>query len=80
VIVPGKHLKQDRSLIGVGGEILIILNEPQSVSALWNRVKENRDKAANPLSFDLFILSLSFLYAIDAIEYSKKPLLIRKSS
>ena len=79
MIVPGKHLKKDRSLLGVGGEILIILDEPQSVSSLWSLVKENRDKAANPLSFDLFILTLSFLYAIKAVEWSKKPLLIRKA-
>jgi len=42
-------------------------------------VKENREKAANPLSFDWFIMALSFLYAVKAVEYSENPLLVRKS-
>lgn len=79
MIVPGKHLKHDRSLLGIGGEILMVLAEPISVSELWSRVKENREKAANPLSFDWFIMALSFLYAVKAVEYSENPLLVRKS-
>lgn len=68
MILPGKHLRQDRALLGVGSEILAQLGEPHTVSELWERTRLSRSAAAAPLSFDWFILSLSFLYAIAAVE------------
>ena len=71
MILPGKHLKQDRALLGIGSEILAALDQEQTVSELWERVQGGRDEHANPLSFDWFVLSLSFLYAISAVDYEK---------
>jgi hypothetical protein len=71
MILPGKHLKQERSLLGVGNEILATIKGGDTVSELWERVQEARSAHASPLSFDWFILSLSFLYAIDAIGYNQ---------
>ena len=71
MILPGKHLKQDRALLGVGSEILDALKNEQTVSELWERVQDGRNEHANPLSFDWFVLSLSFLFAIDAIRYDR---------
>jgi len=71
MILPGKHLKQDRALLGIGSEILAALEQEQTISELWERVQDGRGDHANPLSFDWFVLSLSFLYAIDAIEYDR---------
>lgn len=72
MILPGKHLKHDRSLIGVGGEILAAIEDEYTVSELWEHVRRNRPPAASPLSYDWFILSLSFLYAIGAIDYEQR--------
>jgi len=69
MILPGKHLRQDRALLGIGSEILESLEQEQSVSELWQRVKNQRSEHATPLSFDWFILSLTFLYAIDAVRF-----------
>jgi hypothetical protein len=77
VILPAKHLKQNRALLGVGGEILGALTNEQTVSELWESVQKRRSLAMAPLSFDWFILALSFLYSIDAVAY-KKGLLAKR--
>jgi hypothetical protein len=71
MILPGKHIKQDRALIAVGGDILSVLDAPMSVSAVWKRVQVVRATRENssPLSFDWFILALTLLYAISAIDH-----------
>lgn len=68
MILPGKHLTYDRTLLGVGAEILTQLDEDRTVSELWTRVRLARGPAATPLSFDWFVLSLNFLYAIAAVD------------
>lgn len=69
MILPGKHLKQDRALLGIGGDILTILDHEQTVSELWQRFQASRYRSQHPVSFDWFILSLTFLYAIDAVTF-----------
>jgi hypothetical protein len=71
MILPAKHLKQDRALIGVGGEILAALTGEQTVSELWEVVQQRRLQVVSPLSFDWFVLALSFLFAIDAVSLEK---------
>jgi hypothetical protein len=72
MILPSKHLSQSRALVGIGAEILSQLDEPLVVSELWERVRAVRagkpDEA--PLSFDWFVLALTFLHAIFAVEIS----------
>lgn len=70
MILPSKHLSYDRSLVVIGSDILRLLDQPRHVSDIWERLR--RDRASrpqdSPLSFDWFILGLSFLYAILAID------------
>lgn len=68
MILPGKHLRHDRAILTVGAEILARLDQPRSVSELWERVRVVRGSNTASLTFDWFVLSLSFLYAISAIE------------
>lgn len=70
MILPTKYLSHDRALISVGAEILAQLKEPRTVSELWECVREERLKrvAATPLSFDWFVLALSLLYAVTAVD------------
>jgi hypothetical protein len=72
MILPSKHLAQSRSLVGVGAEILSQLGEPLAVSELWERVRAARAGKPDepPLSFDWFVLSLTFLHAIFAVDMS----------
>lgn len=72
MILPAKHLRHDRALLEVGADILAEAEENRTVSELWERVRLSRAAkvGANPLSFDWFVLSLSFLYAISALEFN----------
>ena len=70
MILPGKHLGQDRALLSIGAEILEQLDEARTVSGLWERVRLARGSIAAPLSFDWFVLSLTFLYAVAAVEFA----------
>lgn len=69
MILPGKHIRQDRALISVGGDILSVLDSPMSVSEVWTKVQTVRAarEELSPLPFDWFILALTLLYAISAI-------------
>jgi hypothetical protein len=70
MILPGKHLKPDRALLSVGGEILSVMGEGSTVSELWLQVQDlrSRRETVSPLPFDWFVLALSLLYAIGAID------------
>ena len=68
MILPGKHLRHDRAMLSVGAEILARLDQPRSVSELWEHVRAVRGPNTVALTFDWFVLSLSFLYAISAVE------------
>jgi hypothetical protein len=70
MILPGKHLRHNRALLGVGGEVLAQLGEPRTVSELWERTQIARRSGTAPITFDWFILAISFLYAIAAIDIS----------
>jgi hypothetical protein len=64
MILPTKHLEPDKSLIAVGGTILIFLLRPRTVTSLWEAVQKERQA----LTFERFVLALAFLYAIGAVE------------
>lgn len=72
MILPGKHLRQDRALLNIGAEILTHLDEPKTVSELWERIRQDRggENATSPLTFDWFILSLNLLFAMSVVELS----------
>lgn len=42
MILPTKHLREDRALIAIGAELLRLLDEPKTVSRLWDELKRTR--------------------------------------
>jgi len=78
MILPTKHVRTDRALIGIGGELLGLLREPMTVSRLWNEVRERRTVAtpAAPIDYDWFVLALDFLFMVGAVE-SRRGLIVR---
>ena len=70
MILPSKHLKPDRALLTIGGEILAVMDETTTVSTVWEdvRVLRQKRKATSPLPFDWFLMALTLLYAINAID------------
>lgn len=77
MILPSKYLRQDRALIGVGADILAVVDQPLSVSSIWDRVREERGRRTGsaPLSFDWFVLALCFLHAVSAVELTNDGLI-----
>ena len=69
MILPGKHLRQANTLLAIGADILSNLEKPRTVSEVWERTRLARaSNAVSDLSFDWFILALTFLYSIAVVE------------
>lgn len=73
MILPSKHIPESRSLAAIGGEILAQLDEPRAVSEIWERVLAARRASGRgaPLPYDWFVLALTFLNSIFAVELSQ---------
>jgi hypothetical protein len=78
MILPTKHIKPERALLTVGGELLGYLREPTTVSRLWDEIRSRRgeDNAPAPINYDWFVLALDLLFIVGAIEFERG--LIRK--
>lgn len=63
MILPSKHLSQERALLTVGAKMLAHLERPMTVSSLWQAVQRDTTVA---LTFDWFILALDLLYLLGA--------------
>ncbi|WP_405125025.1 ABC-three component system middle component 6 [Ralstonia pseudosolanacearum] len=64
MILPTKHISQNEALIGVGATILTHLDEPITVSSLWERLRLE----SNIGTFERFVLASNLLYLIGAID------------
>ena len=72
MILPSKHLAQDRALLTVGARILPSLEHPITVSALWDQLSTDSKSATtpSPLRYDAFVLALDLLFHIGTIQLS----------
>ena len=73
MILPTKHLPPERCLMSVGAQIILQLDRPQTVSELWVRLSRSYSGGWAP-SFEWFVLSLSWLYAVRAVSYTDQLL------
>ena len=73
MILPTKHVRPDRALIGVGAEILDALKRPTTMSKLWDEIRGQRTLHAPnaPIEYEWFVLSLDLLYLMGAIEFER---------
>lgn len=69
MILPSKHLTQDRALLTVGSRLLRRLDRPASLSSLWDALSNGRPKGTPPLGFDRFVLTLDLLFMLGAIKF-----------
>jgi hypothetical protein len=82
MILPSKHVSQDRALLTVGLRVLKCLDEPRTVSAVWEdipRTLSNDHNAPPSLSYDTFVLALVLLFSTSAIDLNE-GLLTRRAS
>lgn len=80
MILPTKHVRPDRALIGVGAEVLEILKRPTTMSMLWDEIRGRRTLLTPnaPIDYQWFVLSLDLLYVIGAVELERG--LVRRAS
>jgi hypothetical protein len=64
MILPTKHIPLDRSLLGAGAVILLLLEAPLTPTAIWDRAS----RAPEIGTYGRFVLTLDFLYAVGAID------------
>ena len=63
MILPSKHISQDQTLIGIGAILLKEIDRPQTVTSLWETVRE--EDAIG--TFERFVLALDMLHIVGAI-------------
>ena len=70
MILPTKHLHQDRALLTVGARILPRLGHPKTVSALWEELSRESETNTQPrtLRYDAFVLTLDLLFLLGTIQ------------
>lgn len=73
MILPTKHLKLSNSLLSAGAVLLKIIDEPKTVSLLWDKTKSMPEIR----TFERFTLSLDFLFIMGIVDF--KDGLIRRN-
>ena len=70
MLLPTKHLPENRALLTVAGELGQFLSKPRTVSSLWDATQRDGSIGGGPgtLSFDWFVLAVDLLFALQAIE------------
>lgn len=70
MIMPAKHINFSESLLGFGSYILQNLSEPKSVDELWQKYQQDFQNGFyfSKHSFDNLIMTILFLYSIDAVK------------
>lgn len=64
MILPDKNIKLEYSLLKCGALVLESLEVPLTISALWEKLKEQKVF----VGYEKFILTIDFLYMINGIE------------
>ena len=72
MILPSKRVSQNQSLIGVGAALLKKIGEPQTVTNLWETVREEDTIG----TFERFVLALDMLHIAGAVAL-KDGLIVR---
>ena len=70
MILPSKHLSEDRALLTIGADLLGLLQQPKTISRLWydfGRARVNRV----PVTYDWFILALDLLASIGLVSFER---------
>lgn len=76
MILPTRTLSPSRSLLGIGAEILRLLDQPKGVSRLWTEYRDMKATIPNTprIPFGWFVLALDLLYVLGAVEYKRRRL------
>jgi hypothetical protein len=66
MILPTKHISEEQALLGVGAVLLQHLRRPQTVTSLWDSVRDNGVVG----TFERFVLALDLLHITGIVEFT----------
>lgn len=77
MILPKKHLDINESIFGFGAFLLQQLKNPMSAEELWECYRDAYHNHRYPVkfSFDQYIVTLDYLFIIDAIKKNEEGVL-----
>ncbi|TAJ44084.1 ABC-three component system middle component 6 [Methanofollis fontis] len=67
MILPSKHISEEQSLLGVGAVLLYCLEQPQTVTSLWDKVRDDPSVG----TYERFVLALDLLHITGVINLSQ---------
>ncbi|MGL5245722.1 MAG: ABC-three component system middle component 6 [Sarcina sp.] len=67
MILPKKHIKLSESLFALGALVLSSIKDVKTVDEIWSNISSQKEYSIK-VSFDNYILTLDYLYAIGAID------------
>jgi len=70
MILPTKHIPVDQTLLALGAVMLPHLEQPCTVSGLWEKVKSVSAMG----NFERFVLTLDMLFIIGIVRFSDEML------
>ena len=71
-ILPTKHIRPDRSLLGIGADLLAGLAKPRTVSGLWDHLRLRRTASnSSAVDYRRFVLALDLLHMLGAIDFER---------
>jgi len=65
MILPNKNIKVENSLIGIGALLLENCRKAETVSSLWEKVKDCQQLRF----YEKYVFSLDLLYALGLLDY-----------
>lgn len=77
MILPTKHLREDRTLLAIGADVLRLLGESKTVSRLWDdfQRRHDDDDANSTVTYDWFVLALDLLFALGLVDFQRGRIL-----
>ena len=67
MILPSKHISEEQALLGVGAVVLRYLEQPQTVTSLWDKLRN--EPAIG--TYERFVLALDLLYITGVVNLSQ---------
>lgn len=65
MMFPTKHISLSSSLLGIGAKLLRHIDQPRTVTSLWNDVRDYPEIR----TFDRFTLALDMLFVLGAVAF-----------
>lgn len=70
--MPTKHVKTENAIIGIGADVLALLDHDKTVSRLFHDLQQIRtEKQLSTIHFDWFLLVVDFLFSVGAVRFEQ---------